>query len=808
MRNFLIITGILLFMAITACSNSPAPDPVNPQLPELQTTEKQVEFIPDPGHSLLGLFSVTADLSSGEVVAVPLRGAMGHINAIRFLEPPNGTFLKFSSATLSGNTMSVDVTIQHPFPGALYLSGFDVKGIIIGPADYIDPVDQSRVWAGGTGGLRLLNADGWTRWWNPTEFPENGSIFCYHNGNRGVPNSIAKFNARIMPYKVFAESLGPNQSISGLFDYPIDHPKGRAVFNAGGLLTRHYDIAFPIDSIGNPIFIFNYAIDACHKLPPGYKPGQYIEVPDDFPPEANQAEPFVTGVVQEKNTLYITPQGCVGGSLNLNIHVSDWQAIMNGTSIADQVAGIELTSPSLFIGSRKPVLVSDWSGAAPFASYKISMDGLSPDSLQNQQILVSIASSEGDYKEASSSYNGFKNHTESFYVINVLVSSSSPPGTSGFALNPLAPWPKHGGTIHNSNTTISTGPSNPKSIWIVPELWYSSEPVVDPENRVFAARLLPAGGLNLLVFDKLGSLISDVDYPDFKPRGSPILVGCSLLWTTENGDVTELYQDGSSELLFSTIPGPGPTYFGGLNVDNQGHGFVHGPASIQCFDQYGGTTWVRYGAEGYPVMFLGAPTVGNGGRLIIGKMDIEGGPLNNYELWGLTKTGGIDWIHKPTVSNGIAKGIAADTSSEQVYYTIDKYIVALSSSDGQERWSYKCNNYMLETIAIGPSGKVYSAETSYSGGSCGIYALDSLGKKVWYYPCDRPIQKGPIVDSAGYVYFVTDIGEVYGLNANGTFRWKFDLNGIPQYIAFGPEKSLLVGLSETSLTSTMICLRD
>ena len=65
----------------------------------------------------------------------------------------------------------------------------------------------------------------------------------------------------------------------------------RADFRAGSTNTRRYTIDFGPD--GTNWLIFNYAIDACWGLIPGFDPGGAPPVaPDDFPMTANCPEPY------------------------------------------------------------------------------------------------------------------------------------------------------------------------------------------------------------------------------------------------------------------------------------------------------------------------------------------------------------------------------------------------------------------------------------------------------------------------------------------------------------------------------------
>jgi hypothetical protein len=437
------------------------------------------------------------------------------------------------------------------------------------------------------------------------------------------------------------------------------------------------------------------------------------------------------------------------------------------------------------------------------------MEGLSPDSLHDQQVLITVVSSEGDYQKQVSSYIGSAS-LASYYVLRVGISEEAPPGGTGFALNPLSPWPKPGGTIHNSNSTVSLGPVNPEVAWMVPDLSLAGMPVVDPEGRVFVSRDLAGGGTTLLAFDSHGLSLAQLDFPDFEPNGDPILVGCSLMWNDQQGRVQRLFMDGSDEVFFVPVPGPGATAYSMLNMDNSGRAFMHGLNGIQAFDKNGSPIWWRFGIDEGPSTFLGPLTVAADGTVVAGKLDLSSGPGCDFKFVGINPATGKDlWVHEPTVSDSLVSCSAADPATGQIYYAVENHIVALRN-DGGETWRYEGHNFFLPSIAIGPGSTIYSAETvlGQSGGNSRVVALDPQGEELWDYDCQNSITTGPIVDSAGFVYFATSESEVFCLYPDGSLRWTRDLYGNIYYLVFGPPRSVLVGLREPTYTATMVCLQD
>lgn len=804
--------AVLLFslLAIVSCSSATSSNPADPGLDSL-TGSPQAFEITNPGHALLGFFDVTYDPASGEMVAVPARSSQWHMNALAFIELAEwGPAIQFSNISLNGNTIDLDVSITNPFPGIPQFCGFDLKGIVIGSADMVDPTNPTRRWAGTSGALRVLNADGWVRWWNPTEFPFNGTIFSYKDSFFGTPDAADYLDATLNGYKVFATGLAKDASLSHLLMVPPDHPNGRAVLHAGAKATRHYTISFPETGNGEIDFRFNFAIDASHGLPDDYEEGAYIPVPGGFPPDANQLEPFVLDVQIPKNTVFLSPEGCTGGDLELDIRVSDWQALIAGTPIADEILSIEITSPTLFMGTRTPDFLADWTPASPWASYKVVLDGLSPPAVQDQQLLITIASSEGDYHQGVTSYNGSE-PLATYYVVRVTVKVPLQGGQPGFVLNPIASWPKPGGTIYNTNFVNTLGPSDPKIGWTIDGISSDFGPLVDAENRVYVARHLGKGGIELLVYDRYGSLLAGLDIENFEPSGDPVMVGCSILWSDVEGNVYRVYQDGNNDYIFQSAGGSGPNAYGKLNLDNNGHAFVHGSTGIQAFNQNGSISWANFGIGSDQSMFIGPITVTVNSEVIIGELNMSSGPPGIFNFWALNSyTGEIIWYYPQDVSNGLPFGCVADPVHGNIYYAVTNHLTALNS-DGSERWAFNAEKYLLPSLAVSHlTGTLYIAETSLGGPDTypSLIALSPLGQTEWEFECPFGIAAGPIVDANGRIYFAMDDGVVVSVLPSGDPVWIKFVGGQPEYLVFGPDGSLLLGVQDGLFDTKLICLWD
>ena len=195
MHRLNIFIGIILLLFVVAgCSGNGTENPIIPE-------ENTVEAAAGNGgsHALWGLWQFRIDPVAKDIEMVPLREAMLHLNTLPFLEPPPFLYLSIESELeFNGSQLDVDVGLRHPFLGLNEFTGFDVRGILISKGNKSGFSDSGLqiAWEGAT---RLLNADGHTRWWNPTEFPYNpvSELSGYKDGLLGTPDSQANFTATL-----------------------------------------------------------------------------------------------------------------------------------------------------------------------------------------------------------------------------------------------------------------------------------------------------------------------------------------------------------------------------------------------------------------------------------------------------------------------------------------------------------------------------------------------------------------------------------------------------------------------------------
>ncbi|MFH1676791.1 MAG: SBBP repeat-containing protein, partial [bacterium] len=205
------------------------------------------------GSFVWGYYEIDIDIPTQTVTAVPLRHAMFTANVTKFINAkPSNLGFHINDITTGSDYIDVDidVTITHPFPGLTQYNGYDVRGIFIGNGSSglyysgglwypIKTMDQFMLPDpdDGYGG-----ADGYTRWFNPTEFKTPG-LFGYIPGVFASKNY--KANSKLCPCKYFADGLDKNQN---LWDF-LTSTSGNGVFSAGSSNTRNYYLRFP-NSVG------------------------------------------------------------------------------------------------------------------------------------------------------------------------------------------------------------------------------------------------------------------------------------------------------------------------------------------------------------------------------------------------------------------------------------------------------------------------------------------------------------------------------------------------------------------------------
>jgi formylglycine-generating enzyme required for sulfatase activity len=282
---------------------------------------------------------------------------MMHLNVVRMLETsPCTNCLKVEKIEAMGdNRVQVTINLRHPFSSEhKALTGFDVRGIVMLPGSYKFPTEGVTVSREDHGDPMLMGPDGYTRLFNPKEFPENTPgppALHYITGKYALPGIDS---ATLNPYLIFAPETERNY------------------FPAGANASRTYDLKLP----PGPIEL-GYAVDA------SWYPvqGPVVNVPDDFPLSANSLEAWRVFVSIGKG---LTPTGT--GTAKVRVEVFDWQGV-------DTIDKVLVEAPQLFGGQVEASLSTIGSESAV---YYASIQNINHAAIGDYPLLVTVKDKEQD----------------------------------------------------------------------------------------------------------------------------------------------------------------------------------------------------------------------------------------------------------------------------------------------------------------------------------------------------------------------------------------------------------------------------
>ena len=300
--------AILIILVATDCSK----DGVNPVAPVTNRLQN-IKGLNSPQTRLWGYWDVFISADRSSVDVIPNREGMMHLNAVRLLEvTPCSTCLKIGNIKIVGtNLIEADLTLIHPYPGLLKLTGFDVRGIFISGANFEFPVSGRKI-AWGTDLPIILNADGYTTLFNPTEFPPTSPpALGYIKGKFSTNGDLG---TTLNPYMAFRK----------------DAP--RCMFEPGGSETRTVKLYLP----PGPIH-FGYAVDVNWQLV-----DKVTDPLTDFPPDANCLEAYRISVdlPYDINSSWMSQNP-------INVEVFDHQGLDTISSVTVEIPGLLAGETSL-----------------------------------------------------------------------------------------------------------------------------------------------------------------------------------------------------------------------------------------------------------------------------------------------------------------------------------------------------------------------------------------------------------------------------------------------------------------------------
>ncbi len=325
-----LLAGLCAGLILIGCSGGA--DPVIPaENPDPELTRDTVSSV---SHThLWGLYDVYVDIEEMEVTALPSRSVMFTSNVVNFINnnPSNLSFhINDVETTPDWIGIYTSITVGHPFPGFPQYNGYDVRGIFMGNGSASMAYNPDLVYpVKGTDQMVLPNhwnglgyPDGYTRWFNYSEFSEGGMpLFQYTQGH--FATSGFSGSATLNPYVYFADGL---DKYDYLFEWLDSHPGQHGQFASGSLNSRYYYLRFPhTDGI-----YYGYAIIA-----------DWGGIEPEFHP-SNAPEAVACRVDDNSNVYYVSPTDN-GGNLVLDISVWDWDSSVESVVMEDYRVFIEST---------------------------------------------------------------------------------------------------------------------------------------------------------------------------------------------------------------------------------------------------------------------------------------------------------------------------------------------------------------------------------------------------------------------------------------------------------------------------------
>jgi len=384
--NRAVLTGGLMLIALIILGCSGSGVPTQPPLTDNELTHPAAVSL--NSQVLWGVWNISINPDSLEAELTPLRGAEFTCNVTQFLQPPISPvhmigLTVLPSSDVAAGYFEVEVTIRHPFPGLPYYSGFDVRGILLSNGSYQADHDSSLVFPG-EGDTRLVNADGWTRWWNAEEFTSYESIFGYTRGKLAPPLFPT---STLNGYKYFADTLDSDGLLADL------DPATRGNFSNDGINSRQYNIQFKMQD-EEVVFDFNYAVCASWEEPDmGFEPDFPIEA---FTLSANQQEAYWMDAGFDGTTAWYENETSSGGDLHVDLEIGDWGALADDSTVEDQVSAIWVESQD-FGFSPVDVLpsctIADGNGVTT-SVFSFDITDCMPSGTDDQWVLIEVHSSD------------------------------------------------------------------------------------------------------------------------------------------------------------------------------------------------------------------------------------------------------------------------------------------------------------------------------------------------------------------------------------------------------------------------------
>ncbi|MCK4721149.1 hypothetical protein KAU08_10835, partial [bacterium] len=354
---------------------------------------------PMSGIQLWGLYDIHLDPATGQAEVVPMRTAEMELNLMKFLYLP-GKPAGITISDLEFNPPEVNLTIgiRHPLEGYPQFTAFSVRGILLTngtKGGYTDPA----LIMSGPDELRLTNADGFTRWMNPVDFPFDHTVFCYMDWPVGNPDGDS-FTSTINPYKYYADVLDHVDDTLDLYN------SKKCAFSHNALNTRRYELDFGEQGLENFQFAVVASWEPPFKVPP--------QIPDDFPLGTTTSEPWNVEMSVVSNDLWFQEStGYGGGELVLQAVLSDFEDAYTDLLLIE--------APGVFPRQEMDYVSQDGIDA----TFELNVEDIVLTNNDPFEVFIAAVAPDGE------GFNGLLPGEElalyAFYEISVLLDPQNPP---------------------------------------------------------------------------------------------------------------------------------------------------------------------------------------------------------------------------------------------------------------------------------------------------------------------------------------------------------------------------------------------
>jgi len=369
MKRLTALLGVLViaFFVAMGCSNSGG-NPVTPNSDEGLTPGHEVQ---SEQTCLWGYYDIYLDIENQTAEAVVNRDVMYAVNVVQFLNSNPATLaFQFNDINVTPDYVDVDLdlSITHPIPNLPKFNGYDVRGILIAEGSLVMSYNSELRHSVFGVDQYMMNADGYTRWFNHAEFTTSG-LFGY---TKGIYSSKNLFfgDATVNPYKYFTDGLASDGDEWSFLNANSD---SNGVFSSGSTNTRNYQIRFPLPT---PAVQYGYAVMA------NWEGGQ----PEDHPSNAPEAVAYSVTVTDD---IYYVDPLYNGGDLILDIGLFYWEELPTQLYIESTVLSAvhQLTPDEMSSGS-----VTDHT-----VSYHVEVPADSVTSVSGQEFWIIAEYSGFDY---------------------------------------------------------------------------------------------------------------------------------------------------------------------------------------------------------------------------------------------------------------------------------------------------------------------------------------------------------------------------------------------------------------------------